>query len=226
LGGQGEGSPVKAVRWGDVGVLGRSSAEAEEDPGEMSVPGGVSGACTQRILESAVEAFHEAVGLRMVGCGGAVGDVEGVAEVRPEGRGELRATIRSDDGRDAETSNPVVDEGVCAVGGGGRGERYRVWPASGAVDDGEKVCVTRGMRKGTDQVNVNVRKLLGRDRNDLGRNGGVLVNFGALAGEAGAAPSGNIAGKVRPDIAGRKEAACGADSRVGQAVNEVKQGLP
>ena len=111
-------------------------------------------------------------------------DVKGVAEVRPEGRGEWRATIRSDDGWDAKTSNLVMDQGVYAVGGGGRGKRYRVWPASSAIYNGEQVGVTEGMRKGTNQVNVNVGKFLGRDWNVVGRNGGVAMDLGALAGEA------------------------------------------
>ena len=59
----------------------------------MVVPVSASGAGPEGVLEAAVEAFDEAVGLGMVGGGWAVLDVQLVAEARPKGRGELGASV-------------------------------------------------------------------------------------------------------------------------------------
>ena len=63
------------------------------------------------------------IGLRMVGSGGLMSDVEEAAEVEPEGGSKLRAAIRGDDGGNTKARDPGVNEGRSAVGGGGGGER-------------------------------------------------------------------------------------------------------
>ena len=50
------------------------------------------------IFEAAVKTFDEPIGLRMVGGGGAVLDVELGTKVVPESRDELRAPVRGDGG--------------------------------------------------------------------------------------------------------------------------------
>lgn len=55
----------------------------------------------------------------VIGSGGMMGNVEKGAEVGPEGGSELRAAVRSDVGGNTVVGDPVVDEGLCAVGGGG-----------------------------------------------------------------------------------------------------------
>lgn len=101
------------------------------------VAGGSTG--TEGGLEAAVETLHETIGLGVIGGGRMMGDVEGLAEVGPEAGSELRAAIGGEVGRDAKASDPVVNEGVGAVGGGGGGERNGFTPAGGAIHDGEEV---------------------------------------------------------------------------------------
>lgn len=43
----------------------------------------------------------------------------------------------------------------------------------------------------------------------------MVEDFGLLAGDAGAAPGGNVTGKVGPYVTGRNQATCGADAGVG-----------
>ena len=50
----------------------------------------------------------------------------------------------------------------------------------------------------------------------------MAVNFSSLAGQAGAAPGGDITGKVWPDITRGNEAAGGTNTRMGQVVNVMK----
>ena len=91
------------------------------------------------ILEAAVETFNEPIGLRMVGSGGAVLDVELAAKAVPESGGELRASVRGDGGGHSKAGNPVVNEGSCTSisSGGGEGNSFR--PTGGAVNDGEEM---------------------------------------------------------------------------------------
>ena len=72
------------------------------------VSGGAAGA--EGSFQPAVKSFHEAVGLRMVGGGGLMRDVEARAERSPESRGELRTSVRSDDVRHTKTSNPMMHQ--------------------------------------------------------------------------------------------------------------------
>lgn len=70
--------------------------------------------------------------------------------------------------------------------------------------------------KGAHKVNMDVGIGTGRDWDRLRAKVGVLVDFGGLAGDAGAAPAGDVGGKVnRPDLVGGDEAAGSAADRVG-----------
>ena len=91
------------------------------------------------IFEAAVESFNEPIGLRMVGGGGAVLDVELATKAVPESRCELRAPVRGDGVGHTKVGNPVVDEGSCTSISGGGGEGDSFWPTGGAVNDGEEM---------------------------------------------------------------------------------------
>ena len=96
-----------------------------------------------------VEALYQAVGLRMIGGGGLVGDIEEVTEVKPKGGGELGTPVRSNDGGNPESGDPGVNEGGCTISGsGGGGERGSFRPAGGLVNDGEEICIVRGGKQG------------------------------------------------------------------------------
>ena len=84
LGGKGKISTIEGLGLGNVGGSSRGGTDAEEDPREMVKP--VSRHCTspKSILEAAVKMFNQPIGLRMVGGGGAVLDVELSTKVVPE----------------------------------------------------------------------------------------------------------------------------------------------
>ena len=96
----------------------------------------------ERILETAVEPLHEAVGLRMVGGRLSVFDGEEAAQAGPQRRGELGTSVACDNIRNAETLNPPMEEGRCAVGGGGGNQRNRFRPASRSVHNSEQIRKT------------------------------------------------------------------------------------
>ena len=83
-------STVQLLSRRDVGGFSRCGAETEENPGEMVEPVSSGATGPERGLETAVKTFNEVVGLRMIGGGGLMRDVEAEAERCPESRAELR----------------------------------------------------------------------------------------------------------------------------------------
>ena len=55
--------------------------------------------------------------------------------------------------------------GGTVIGGGGE-QRNSLRPMAGSINDGEKVCMTRGGREKTYQVNMNVGQTRDWKRND------------------------------------------------------------
>ena len=88
-----------------------------------------------------METFHEAIGLRVIGGGRAVLDMECGAKAVLEGRGELWATVRGDSGGNAKAGNLVVNEGSSTGVGCGGGEGNGLRPSGSAVNDGEEVSM-------------------------------------------------------------------------------------
>ncbi len=93
-------------------------------------------------LQAAVESLHEAVGQRMIGGCLSVFYGEEGAKGGPQQRCELWAPVTGDGVQYSESLDPPLQNGSCAVGGGGRSERYRFRPGGRPVDDCEQVCET------------------------------------------------------------------------------------
>ena len=85
-----------------------------------------------------------------------------------------------------------MDESRCTVGCGGRGERNSFWPVGSAVNDSEEMSICRRRGKRPYEVNLEMRKTLGRYGNVVRRKVNVAVSLGCLTGEAGASPGGDI----------------------------------
>jgi len=83
-----------------------------------------------------VEAFHQAVGLGVVGGGLGVLDVEEAAQGGPQGRGELGAAVRCDDRWDAESAHPTLKQSRGAVVCCNSFNRYSFLPARFPVNYG------------------------------------------------------------------------------------------
>ena len=79
-----ESNTINCLGRGSVGILSRCSTETEEDPGKMMKPVGGSRPSTEGSLEAVMKALNKTVGLRMVGSGGLMSDVEKMTEVEPE----------------------------------------------------------------------------------------------------------------------------------------------
>ena len=115
-----------------------------------------------------------------------------------------------------------MDESRCAVSCGSGGERNSFRPAGGTVNHRKEVCVAGGRGERANQINVNVRKPLSRNRNMLRRDVGVAVDFGSLTGETGATPGSDVTRKMRPDITGGNEAASSMDARMSQIMDVME----
>ncbi len=85
-------------------------------------------------------------------------DSQDVAEFGPQAGSELRPSVGRDDRGNAEPLYPAREQCSCAVGGGDAAERYCFRPACGSVDYREKIGKTRGLWKGSYQVDVDVFK--------------------------------------------------------------------
>ena len=84
LGGKGKISTIEGLGWGNVGGSSRGGTDAEEDPREMVKPVSRRRTSPKSILEAEVKTFNQPIGLRMVGGGGAVLDVELSTKAVPE----------------------------------------------------------------------------------------------------------------------------------------------
>ena len=86
-----------------------------------------------------MQAFDEAVGLRVIGRRGGGRDAQLRQRLAPGSRGELGASVGGNGVRDSEARDPVIEEGlenrVCRR----VRERHGFWPAGGPVDHGQQV---------------------------------------------------------------------------------------
>ena len=96
---------------------------AEKNPREMVKPVSRRSIVSESIFEAAMETFNQAIGLRVIGGGGAVLNMELSAKVMPESGGELGTTVRGDGGGNSKAGNPVVNESSCTGISGGGGVR-------------------------------------------------------------------------------------------------------
>ncbi len=121
--------------------------------------------------------------MRMVCCDWMVGNVELVAEMEPESMSELGATVRGDVGGDAKTGDPLMYEGLGAVGCSGRGHGNVLHPADGAVNDGKEMSVACRRRQRTHQIDVQVLKVGEGDQYGYWQPVHVAVNLGTAGRE-------------------------------------------
>ena len=122
----------------------------------------------------------------MVGRGHGVLGPEEVAELLPEGAGELAAAVRDDALRDAVVLDPAGDEGVGTLRCGDALEWDGNQPAGEPVNDSEQVGMALGRRQRTDDVDVQGVELASRRGEGLVGRLAVLLDLGGLAVRAGA----------------------------------------
>ncbi len=116
--------------------------------------------------------------------------------------------------RNTKTGNPSGTQGI-GTGVSGRGrKRNSLNPTGGSVNDGENVGVPLRGRKRSDQVNMNVGKTTGRDRNRNRGRRDVFVNLGSLAGNTLLCPEVDVTGHAVPKEPGSDQATGGSDTRM------------
>ena len=103
-----ESSTVKLMSWRNVGGVSRGGTETEKNPREVVIPVSSSTAASKSSLKAAVETFHEAISLRMIGCGRLMSDIEAGTKRGPKSRCELGAPVRGDSIRNPKTRDPVL----------------------------------------------------------------------------------------------------------------------
>ena len=103
-----ESSTIKLMSWRNVGGLSWGGMETEKDPREVVIPVSSSTAAAESSLKAAVETFHEAISLRMIGCGRLMSDIESGTKRGPKSRCELGAPVRGDSIRNPKTRDPVL----------------------------------------------------------------------------------------------------------------------
>jgi hypothetical protein len=168
----------------------------------MGNPVGRGAAATEGGLEAAVKTFEDTVGLGMKSSGGDGGNVEERGKVGPKGRHKLGTAVRGDGMRNTKAGNPSGTQGI-RTGACGRGrKRDSLDPTGGAINDGENVGVVLGGRKGANEVNMNVGKSTGRNRNRSRRWRNVLMDFGGLTGNTLPGPEVDVAGHAVPKETG------------------------
>ena len=79
-----EVSSVDCLSRREVGIRSKSGTETEKDPGKVVKPVSSGRPGTEGGLEAVMKALNKTVGLRMVGSGGLMSDVEKMTEVEPE----------------------------------------------------------------------------------------------------------------------------------------------
>ena len=220
-----EGSPIELVSGRDVGAIGRGGAEAEENPREMVKPVSIIAAGVESHLKAVVKTFNKAIGLGMVGSGRLMRYVKMGAKRDPEGRGELRTMVRSDNVWHTKVGDPMMHQSSGAVIIRGGGQRVSFRPMGSAVNNGEKICVTRRGRERTHQIHMNVQELTGWERNGCQAKVSMAVDLSGLASQTSTAPGGDIFGQAGPHIVGREKAAGSPNAQVSKAVNMLEEDM-
>jgi hypothetical protein len=114
LGGEDQLRQIYQLCRRDSTVLLEGGSEAEEYPGEMIRPRWTGQARFERVFKLAMAPLHHPITLRVESSGGNVKNAELVADVLPQGGGELSALVCSEPGRHTKPGDPPGDEGVGA----------------------------------------------------------------------------------------------------------------
>ena len=101
-----------------------------------------------------MDTFHHAVALRMVGGGPQRLDAQELVHLRPKTACELSALVRCYVPRDAETRDPRPEESCSTILRSHHGQGNGLQPPGVPVHYREKVLISFGHGKGTNQVHV------------------------------------------------------------------------
>ena len=112
LGGKAKRDAVDRLGRGHIRGFGQCGPETEKNPRKMLEPIGVRPPSSESIFKGAVEAFHKAIGLRVIGGGGTVMNVKLLTETEPQSGSELGAMVRSDVIRNAMAGDPGTHQSI------------------------------------------------------------------------------------------------------------------
>ena len=108
----------------------------------------VSGSTTspKSVFQAAMEPFHQTIGLRVIGGGGSVVNVEMLTKTEPQCRSELSAVISGDVIWNTMTGHPGTHQSIGTSISSDGGQRDGIQPAGGVVNNGEEVGIAIGGR--------------------------------------------------------------------------------
>ena len=88
-----------------------------------------------------MKTLNQTIGLGMICGSGLVSDNKEAAKMKPKGRCELGAAVRSDNRRNTKSGDPGMNKGGSAISCRGGRERYSFRPARGAVNDSKEIGI-------------------------------------------------------------------------------------
>jgi hypothetical protein len=146
--------------------------------------------------------------------GSDVGHIEEGGKIGPKGGHKLGTTVGSYGTGNTKSGNPSGAKCI-STGTGGRGRKWNsLDPACGLVNDGENVGMTLRGRKGAYEVNMNVGKPAGRNRNRSGWRRNVFVNLGSLARNTLSGPEVDILSHTVPKETRSEKTTGGSDTKM------------
>jgi hypothetical protein len=117
-----------------------------------------------------------------------------------------------------------MKEPGCAVGGGHSGKRYRFRPAGRPVQDGKEIGETGWAGKGSNQIDMDMRKTAARNLNLLWLQMNMFVHLAALAVETRTSHNGYLLAHVWPTKSRGNQAAGCPDPWMRNIVQGVEGG--
>ena len=162
------------------------------------------------------------VGLRMEGGGMMDVGSQQNSQLRPQGRRELRPSVRSNLCRGSKPRNPSVEEGPRQTQRRRVVDRKRLRPTRETIDDREKMGKSLGRRQGPDNVDVYVVETMTRCCKVFHWGLNVASDLALLARNAGVRPRSRVGVEAWPNELGSEEATCCPDARMREGVAGVE----
>jgi hypothetical protein len=143
-----------------------------------------------------------------------VGHVEEGGKIGLKGGNKLGTTVGSHGMGNTKSGNPSGAKGI-STGTGGRGRKWdSLDPACGPINDGENVGMTLRGRKGSYEINMNVGKTAGRNRNRSRWWRNVFVDLGSLARDTLSGPEVDVSSHTIPKETRSEKTTGGSDTRM------------
>ena len=150
-------------------------------------------------------------------------DPQEAAQLLPQPRGKLAASVSDNGGRDSEPRNPTTKQShsTALSSNGVQGEGLQ--PPGVTINHRKEVCLPLSSRQGTNKVQMKGRKTVVGDVEHGQWSLDVLDNLGALASRARSAEGLDLGGHALPNVTAPEIPQGSVASRVSKGVAVPKQ---